>query len=219
MSNKHTQIHPHTLSHTHISVGTLPRFHPSPTLLRAAGALGGFWFCVWWLWVSAGGPAGPADPTAPINHLSSLLFSFLFVGNVDLCLQTLIRSVQRAAPELLTTNTQPRLPFSVNISNLQNGRGHAWNTTVLQEINLLKKAVKSLVSPGEQSEPPSVYHPPIIHHSICSSIIHLQIVPSKPENELLWPDFVLLVIENWEMRTYTSRSVTSRRTGKRGQER
>lgn len=73
--------HTHTHVSSHSSVGTVPCFHPSPTLLQAAEALGGFWFCVWRLGVSAGGPAARQTPPRRliICHLRFLLI-WIFVS-------------------------------------------------------------------------------------------------------------------------------------------
>lgn len=95
----HTQIHPHTHSRTHISVGTLPRFHPSPTLLRAARALGGFWFCDWWLWCQPGVQQAVQTPLHRLiicHHCLFLFFSllmwiFVFKRSSDQC-SVLLRS-------------------------------------------------------------------------------------------------------------------------------
>lgn len=224
MSNKHTQIHPHTLSHTHTSPwGRCPASTLRPRSFGPSGLWGGSGF------VFGGSGCQPGVQQALQTPLHRLIichlcfFSFLLVVNVDLCLQKLIRSVQRAAPELLTTNKHNRWSRSV------------WTSATFKPVEVILETPPNICtsknkivekgskvfsqSRGEQSEPPPVRHPSIIHHSNCSSIIHLQIVPSKPENELLWPDFVLLIIENWEMRTYTSRNMTSWSTGKRERER
>lgn len=74
-------LYTHTHVSSHSSVGTVPCFHPSPTLLQAAEALGGFWFCVWRLGVSAGGPAARQTPPRRliICHLRFLLI-WIFVS-------------------------------------------------------------------------------------------------------------------------------------------
>lgn len=89
--------------------------------------------------MSAGAPAGSADPTAPINHLSSVLFSFLFVVNVDLCLSTLIRSVQCSAPGLLIQK-----PSHTLIHNLF-ATVHTLNSEVTKKFPHLPKICPKLI--------------------------------------------------------------------------
>lgn len=78
---KHT--HTRCFSSLLESVGTLPCFHPSPTLLQAVQALGGLWFCVWWLGVSAWGPAARQTPPRRliICHLRFLLIWIFVFGS------------------------------------------------------------------------------------------------------------------------------------------